>query len=189
MGGPALGASADQLDSTIQWQDDTAGIYAYLATPEGKNSYVALPPSIKKELWMTHLRRALVEVPDLGSDQRGLIFETIGLIALGVLEGEPSSESWDQTYGDQVRSLEGRAREVFALRLARAIFTELGPEADFSGTTSLRDWCSCSTDSDWCDFITNPNPNCRVDLQNRCRPTSSGCGWLLMFACDGLCLE
>jgi len=189
MGGTALGAAVLQPDSTTQWLDDTAGIYSYLTTPEGKDAYAALPPSIKKELWMMHLRRALLEVPNLGSEQRGLIFETIGLIALGVLEEDPSSATWVQAYGEQMRSLETRAREAFESRLARSIFAELGPGVDFSATESLFDPCSCSTESDWCDVITNPNPHCRSGGDYRCRPRSSGCGFLLMYACDGLCAE
>lgn len=189
MGGPALGTSALRADSTTWWPDDTAGMYSYLATPEGKDAYVALPPSIKRELWLVHLRRALGEVPNLSAAQRGLIFETIGLIALGVFEGEPTSDSWDQLYGAQMRDLERRAREAFDARLARSLFAELGPEVDFAVTESFFDPCSCSTESDWCDLITNPNPRCRSGGDYRCRPRASGCGFLLMYACDGLCAE
>lgn len=176
-------------ESHSAWTDETGGLYAFLSTPEGKDAFALMPASVKKELWLVHLRRAMAELAELNSDQRAVILQAIGLVASGVFEIERSSPNWARDVAEPLRDLETRAREAFDVRVARAVFADLGSEVDFASTETFWETCQCSTESNWCDFITNPGPYCRSGGEFRCRPIASGCGFLLMYACDGLCAD
>ena len=45
--------------------------------------------------------------------------------------------------------------------------------------------CECSTESNYCDTITNPTPNCRL---GNCMPYE-GCGTLWLYTCNGMCAQ
>ena len=170
-------------------------LYSALSENDARAFYDSLPSKARSELWKAHLRRALREAPDLTVDQKLIIITGIGLVESGILN-DSSLDEHEKT--DLLDSFQERAKAEFDPDLGRAIFANLGPSVPLGevgssrfacnniGHNKTQSYCSCSTDSDWCDFLTNPNPNC-IEGFFLCVPRSSGCGTLWTYPCDGIC--
>ena len=84
---------------------------------------------------------------------------------------------------------------IFARTLGNEAFASLGdtssPSASAVATKPsdcflcLPD-CDCSTESDWCDWVTNPDPGCKTGFR-KCHYYIEGCGTLWQYGCNGLC--
>jgi hypothetical protein len=143
--------------------------------------------SMKADLWTVHLAQYLDDHPELTASQQAIIHQALGLIATGIFERDMASKRVE----DQ---LLGQIKAHFTPPVARDIFMRLGPSTrsrnDGPGrriVTNALD-CDCSTESDWCDTITNPNPKCKAPATPQgCTPRSCCCGTLWLYSCDGLC--
>lgn len=130
-----------------------------------------------------------MERPELTSSQRDLVFQGLGLLTAGIFDINRLDAEWESRFGESVRGLEQQVRESFSYNEARAIFATL--EASAVERTAVAQigglpLCSCSTDSDWCDRITNPDPYCAQTIP--CIPRVARCGFLWLYDCNGICL-
>lgn len=159
-------------------------LYRAVSSRDGWNVYKNLNAQEKADLWTLHLRRALKELPDLTERQRAVIYQALGLLTSGIMEGLSDADV-DRPRRASLDELERRAKEVFDPQTGKALFAQLGSGILLDGEVwSFIDPCKCSTDSDWCDWITNPNPYCQEVL---CEEQQSGCGTLWLYPCDGIC--
>jgi hypothetical protein len=175
---------------------DLLTLYSAVGERDGAQLYENLGSKARQELWTLHLRRALTErAVDLSPEQRAVIFHGLGFLAAGSLSIERESPDWDRLVGLPLALLDEDARNAFEPAVARAIFGRLGAAVSMrapapcvaSGSVAASlviETCSCSRDSDWCDWVTNPNPICREVI---CEETSSGCGTFWAYECDGVC--
>jgi len=160
-----------------------------LSMADRKQTYEPLDPRVKEDLWSVHVEKYLAGHPALSPGQRAVIFSFLGVIQSGAME-QPSWEPGWQTGVDQpFRVIENQARELFSPAEAQAIFATLGPvERTASGAVHAFfrqpvDSCECSTESPWCDWLTNPDPSCH---NGGCLP-QHGCGTGWSYDCNGMC--
>lgn len=171
--------------STVEWLYETISV---LPTEERSGRVLTLPLTMQEDLWTVHLERYLAANPDLGAAQRGVVFSALGLLGGGVIERRQAGAVEAASAEASLRNLEAQAKACFNAGNARALFQRMGgPERGGTGASARRlllRSCNCSTQSDWCDTLTNPFPKC--SSQSRCSD-SLGCGTLFLYACDGLC--
>lgn len=161
---------------------------------ELRQEYRTLSAPVQEDLWTIHLERFLETHPTLTREQRAVVFEGIGLLASGVIEAarQPGNLTED-TYAS-LRAFEYRAKTVLPADLARAAFAAMSAsDALRTAPDEPRKWqltpnigtpeCDCSSDSDWCNGVTNPTPKCKAA---RCTMVD-GCGTFWLYVCDGLC--
>ncbi|MCU1228887.1 MAG: hypothetical protein JWO97_1771 [Acidobacteria bacterium] len=121
-------------------------------------------------LWTVQLEHFINQHPELDHEQRSVVYEALGLLAAGTMEGNATSEDFTA----QTRELQQRAAPVFPPSWIAAVFVKLGePETTMtllrSGgveqipTTELPlrhiSWlCGCNTDpqQDFCGGLTGP---------------------------------
>jgi len=166
---------------------DAAGQRRFIAT---------LDTTLREDLWSQHIEIFLQHNPQLTPEQRSVAYEALGLVQSGVFEISRSAADWDIRVGQPLARLEHEARQVFTPAEARALLVELAPPA-FSPRRDLRgrtdsagrgrsdgfwDDCNCSSESNWCDAVTNPDNSCK----GPCR-AQHGCGTLWLYECNGLC--
>jgi hypothetical protein len=152
-----------------------------------KELYFALPPSLRADVWTLHLEAFVQPESDLIAAQKSVVYEAIGLIAAGALDDDV------QLPPEVENAFLARIRANFAPALATSIFASLGRTGRTrTGTPGEKGRigvnvpeCSCSTKSNWCDSVTNPEPYCKTLL--RCMSTPDGCGTFWQYACDGTC--
>lgn len=152
--------------------------------------YETLSPQEKADIWTAHLKEFLASHPDLTAEQRDVILEALGLIALDVFEVQPHDSAWEWTRAALDR-LTMRGRTLLPFATAKAALVDLGyPSSDISGGLTAADDdkidCTCSTASDWCDMFTNVNDTCVAGFLE-CTILMRGCGTLWLYACDGFC--
>jgi hypothetical protein len=152
-------------------------------------------PRMKEDLWSIHLERYLVRHPELTDRQRGVILEGLALVQSGAMELAPWDLAWAEAVDRPVHQIEAHAKGVFTAAESRAIFSELGGHAapDIGPSygaprgaglrSDVYEDCDCATLDSWCDWITNPTPNC---TRVRC-VGSHGCGTFLLYDCNGIC--
>lgn len=162
-------------------------IYTDLSSKERAEDVIAeVGGSLRRDLWTVHLQRALRELPDLTDEQRVVVYGAIGLAA--------SSDRGDLL--ETARFLERQAADAFPPAQARAIFSELGSHVDLTGLTPVGNQehlkvlqCNCDWDSMFsCATPTEPYDCYPSSADLPCRFTQWGCGFLGLFACNGLCL-
>lgn len=79
------------------------------------------------------------------------------------------------------------------MKNTKLAMTSLSGDLDTDQSTLDMDLpnCSCSTDSDWCggvDVEGPPTQKCKKEV-NSCKRLERGCGFLWVWACDGLCYD
>ena len=165
----------------------------------------------KSDLWRTHLALFLVKRPDLNEWQRSLILTAMSLVTPEFFEVRANSPAWKTKVRAPLRALEDEILVAFSFKDAAKIFATLGDDTEAAKHTSgsfmlssinykqLSDSgpynyrthnqfagqdmmaggpCECSTDSDWC-------PISGYCSGTNCSPTSSGCGTLWSYPCNG----
>ncbi len=89
-------------------------------------------------------------------------------------------EGLTQTNHIAVQEFKIRAQEIFNDGETYMILADL--DNIYVGAAAEIDACGCSTDSDWCDF-----PVVAGGCTGGCNYSSSGCGTLFLYTCDGDC--
>lgn len=203
LGIPLLGATnaVDPLRNPVALHNPRVEVLAayqsFAATPAGerRSLYDSYPVALREDLWLLHLEQFLSEHPQLTPNQRGVVLEAIGLLATGALQERANSED-PEGMTDSLARLERHIEAEFPFELARAAFAQLGPSAppgDRPRGPGLQPRpevyvgldCDCNVNHPFCDTITNPTPYC--SSKKACKALASGCGWLWLQRCDGLC--
>lgn len=169
-------------------QPDAAAKYEFLRTlskSDMRSEWVQLSPAMKRGIWTLHLTQFLDDRPELTPEQRGVVFEALGLIASGIFEVDYRSPEYATRVLEPVRQLERRARAVMPKELVREVLLQLSPEAGRPGfRAAAQNTCYCrrSAGSEDC-----PGGMCVQD-PNWCA-FYPYCGPMMMEACDGVCGE
>lgn len=191
--------------------NDVAGAYEALLSKsirERAAEVEQMPPPRRAAIWTHHFLSYLATHPELTDEQRAVIQDAILLMTPQLFALDPSSPEWTETVDKPLQGIAQRARRVFSPALARELFVHLGPEppsksilervnggeqgsAQQGGSRSRRPVvtdapsCECSIQSDWCSFEWGMPMKC---VQGGCYFTTSGCGTLFRYACNGMCL-
>lgn len=180
---------------------DAVSVYSDLMQrpmAERRVLYGDLSSGMKSDLWVVHLQQFMASHPELTPEQRGVVFEGLGIIAAGVFE----SKDKDSDLVNAVRQLELRAKAIVPNDLFREAFVNLGGADPRAGVGDgaipsplvvqhlrpkvLDDvMCECSTESDWCGSP-GSGMTCHGGLAFSCT-FQTGCGTLWQYACNGLC--
>jgi hypothetical protein len=160
-------------------------VYEMIKGPDGWEIYKNLNPAMREALWIKHMKRALVEMPDLSTRQRAVILQGLGLVESGALRVDRQSDDWP-VFEESLKHLEASAKEAFDPPRGKAVFVRLGADVLMTGVDDALTIpnCACSQESDWCNWVTNPDPDCKSVL---CREQNSGCGTFWVYPCDGIC--
>ena len=171
-----------------------------------------LPAAVQSDLWTKHLLTSLAEHPEFTEVQRAVIQEALSLLTPQLFAIEPSDPRRAELVDQPLDRLRIRARAAFDSRVARELFTQMGPAVRnveykppssrmiWGGQPKLPRWtrlpvgsnnyptCECSVLSDWCsDWSGLGRIFC--GQTGGCYFTSSGCGALFRYACNGMCRE
>jgi hypothetical protein len=173
------GAMRTENNSTERYMN-----FTNLTLAEKKRYFEEAAAEEKSVLWRVHLALSLTEHPDLSIEQQQVIADAISFAAPSLFEiFEMKTE--DVTKRIEKEKALDRFRErisgLFRKDEASAIFRSLGkPQA--AQYTTAGQTCTCSDAGD-CD-----QPNCCcLSESGGCDPTSSGCGFLWLFSCNGKC--
>lgn len=174
---------------------EVLGTYFAMTEANWHDIYHSVSAEFQLDLWTAHLTRALVEIPDLSVEQRGVILQAIGLVTTGVVKIDRGHPDWERLVHEPLQALEHQALLVFELPVGRAIFTELQAESAFHDTRNsmiqkvlIGPECTCSTESDWCAPLPTQPGKCKREGTLLCRPRQGCCGFLLKYDCDGVCV-
>jgi hypothetical protein len=169
----------------------------------------------KSDLWRTHLALFLVKRPDLNEWQKEIILVAMSLATPELFEVRPTNPGWKAKVGEPLRSLQEHIVVAFSLEDGAKIFATLGDNTESAkgspnqagsillntinykqpnDTSPYKLWthsrfagqdvqleggnCQCSMESDWC-------PMGGACSGTGCSPTSSGCGTLWGYPCNG----
>ncbi|GHH87546.1 hypothetical protein GCM10018793_63750 [Streptomyces sulfonofaciens] len=137
--------------------------------PYRRAIYQELSQHERSEAWLQHFRRFRAEHPDLSAKQERVIQELVDVTPKVFAEpGVHTAELSDITEA---------ARRAFGPEEAAALMAQLGPDDGQSIRTAN---CQCSTVSDYCSGILF----CEAI---GCYASSTGCGSLYQYRCDGIC--
>ncbi|WP_335940213.1 bacteriocin fulvocin C-related protein [Streptomyces sp. PTD5-9] len=147
---------------------------------------VELSPAERSRVWTEHLENFRAAHPALTAQQSRVVREALDLAGSEATfaGGEPEPGSGLQR---RVSAVETAAKEAFGMADSAALLVTLGP-ADTA--PAARDeaaarlaTCNCSTTSVWCTVWEGPHCQCCF-----CS-TTSGCGFLGMYQCNGTCTK
>jgi hypothetical protein len=86
---------------------------------------------------------------------------------------------------EQIREICARWQIVELELFGSVLRDDFGPASDIDVlVTFAPDAPWGSQESDWCNWVTNPDPDCKSVL---CREQNSGCGTFWVYPCDGIC--
>lgn len=141
-----------------------------------------LSPQEKSNTMKTHLIVQMVE-KFLSKKQIEFILELFPLISSESYSAKKGTVERNQTNAS-LSSVSEKVLDFFQKEEAVRIFTSLGGEEGFEGTESASGLCSCSNDSDYCNFW---HKGATCNGGGICEVTIGGCGFLLQYDCDGQC--
>ena len=195
-------------------EDDILRMYydmSSLPLKRRKASFRIASSSDKSDLWRTHLALFLVKRSALSSRQTEVILFAMSLATPEHFEVQSSDPSWKVKVREPLRSLEEQIVSAFSLEEGSKIFATLGDDTELAKSNTsvllrsinykpqsdsgpLNRWtytrlqgpmeverygtCQCSTSSDWC-------PLSGACSGSNCTSTSSGCGTLWNYPCNG----
>ena len=195
-------------------EDDILRMYydmSALPLKRRKASFRIASSNDKSDLWRTHLALFLVKRSALSSRQTEVILAAMSLATPEHFEVQSSDPSWKVKVREPLRSLEAQIVSAFSLEDAAQVFATLGDDTELAKTSAsvllrsisykpvsdfgpFKRWtysrfqepmeverngtCQCSTSSDWC-------PMSGACGGGGCSSTSSGCGTLWSYPCDG----
>lgn len=167
-----------------------------------------LSPQAKSETFRTHLA-AQIAIRSLSKDQVGFIAKGLPLFSDRVYESGVKSHKEHKGIDDWLRALNQQSLAYFPKEEAADIFASLGGLRDdavqiksvfLRGPSSDDAFldapeivydeapiCSCSTQSDWCNFWYGHNAYCKEREGNSCIGTTGGCGTGMAYECNGVC--
>src|SRR6185436_831792 len=168
--------------------------------------------SLKSAVVAHHLLTALGEHPEFTREQREVIQEALSLVTPQLFDIRPSSPQWGELVDQPLRRFKRRAKAAFDSKMARELFTQLGPAepaGPLVGVQGKIAWpmfapgarlpmrlapldsvfpdCQCSVISDWCSDWGGLGEVYCQNMASNCWFRSSGCGTFLQYACNGMC--
>lgn len=188
-GGPPLQSADETTSRTYDSITELSGI-------ERRAMYRTLSPSTRAELWILHFQQVLHDHPDLTAAERSVILEGIGLIRSGSVDFSLPAAEQNRETQESIAALQYRAQAALSADLVRLTFGEIGgeqrvvtPAHRFHVTTNAPPTdCICNVGSLYtCGGPSDPLPYCFAPLQPSCTIITSGCGFLWLYICDGLC--
>ncbi|HUR81166.1 MAG TPA: bacteriocin fulvocin C-related protein [Thermoanaerobaculia bacterium] len=181
-----------------------------LAVPDRAAAVRQLPAESQASLWNEHLLRELAAHPEFSGEQRAVIQEAFALLTPQMFAVERSDARWAEEVGQPLERFTERARQLFEPRVARELFTQMGPAVRDSARTPPRErsmWmprksasssrrvatnefprCQCSIISDWCTDSSGLGMIYCAQTGG-CYFTSTGCGTFFQYACNGMCRD
>ncbi|MER5888028.1 bacteriocin fulvocin C-related protein [Streptomyces sp. NPDC001941] len=146
---------------------------------------VELSPAERSRVWVDHLEHFQAAQPTLTARQQRVVHEALALAhsEATFAGGEPRPGSQLQR---RISGVEAAAKEAFGLADSAALLVTLGP-ADSAPSSRGRTaagpqaTCNCSTTSQWCTVWEGPRCQCCFCT------TTSGCGFLGLYQCNGTC--
>ena len=155
---------------------------------------------MKSELWKTHLKSYLSKHPNLTEKQKEAIQNTITFLTPQLFNVPPGTPDFQTKVQEPLQRLAQQLIEVFSPKVVQELLEVLGgPEpaqqsiqpislALKSGSRSaLYPNCTCATMSDTCSFWYGQGWFCEFGGPLICAFTDSGCGFLWLSPCDGIC--
>jgi len=146
-----------------------------------------LGPEAKSELWKAHFESYLDLRPELSSDQVAAVLAALDFVSQPEIYANGPAE-----LGEQIAVIEKGIRDAFSPEEAEFLLVGVSGsdrvvelrasilEGRPGFVTRAQPVCSCSTQSDWCGL----NRRC---VSGGCVVQSSGCGFLGLYVCNGLC--
>lgn len=187
----AATASADDLAGRLRGaRADAERTYDVLRSfnrSDVKVQFAALTPQLQADVWTVHLTRVIAEHPELTPDQRGVLFEALGLIASGAFEADRNDPEWNARVREPLAHIEARARLLLSPELVMVALYDLDRDAALSRLERRRfrigtnETCHCNTTGTDC----SPNVPCVREFP-RCT-LAQGCGPMYLDGCNGLC--
>jgi hypothetical protein len=172
-----------------------------------KAIFVAQTRDIREALWKEQFDHFLLPASPLTESQRNVVRDVRSRVSfyVGGEEGKAAA-----------KQLKPRILAAFGQELGTAVFARLGPPDSASsivlqepprvfqasmvpfvsaamfrtayvrlrhlGAGKLHPECSCSTSDPWCGYL-----DCHYGGNGTCDTSSSGCGIMLLYGCDGTC--
>ena len=143
--------------------------------PYRKAIFSALAPEARTGLWVEHLNRYRAAHPGLSDIQAEVIDRAVALVSrMGESAYRPAEE---------LQAVENAAMNAFGRDEARTLLATLGPgSAPGESAAATTPDCDCANYSDWCGSGTG----C-TNYPRPCIESSSGCGTLWTWECNGIC--
>lgn len=144
--------------------------------------YSVLPSATTKQIWLDKYENFLTKY-DLSSEQLQFINSVITFI-----ESSEYRIPLTETGENLVNSIYQLGQSLFNKDMLYITLVELDNPDEISasgGGASGILFCNCSTRNNWCGVLGGPN-TCRTDLDCS-RSSSGGCGFLLLYDCNGKC--
>ncbi|MGA5207033.1 bacteriocin fulvocin C-related protein [Streptomyces variegatus] len=148
---------------------------------------VELSPAERSRAWTEHLKRFQAAHPALTAQQKRVVKEALDLASSEAtfVGGEPPSGSKLQ---GRISAVEAAAKEAFGMADSAALLVTLGPDDTASAVrgkaaAGVQANCNCSTTSQWCTVWEGPRCQCCFCT------TTSGCGFLGLYQCNGTCTD
>lgn len=157
-----------------------------LGAEDVQAEWVQLSPAVKRGIWTLHLTQFLDDHPELTAEQRGVIFEALGVTGSGAYEVDPRSPEYAAHVLEPMRQLHARAKALLPRELVREAFLQLGPGGGLSGgrrfQVTVQETCHCRTGTDDC----GPGIPCIRPTPRYCT-FYYACGPMFTEGCNGLC--
>jgi hypothetical protein len=144
-----------------------------------KRMFGSLSPGVQAGLWRTQFTRALVSETDLTIEQRAVLtafIKRLGARSMVTKQFPVTVEDVHAAFPDAA--------------MVRRLFYQLGTDSsrlvDRGHEADLITICSCRADW-WYVNDCGGAIECVLSVPEDCTPRSSGCGFLGLWRCDGLC--
>ncbi|HEX2833239.1 MAG TPA: bacteriocin fulvocin C-related protein [Thermoanaerobaculia bacterium] len=183
----ADGDKRNQRELVFESSQDVYEELSTMSPDERMQILAGLQGSEMADLWRAQFNHFIRSHPEANAEQRAVIDSVAGLLA-ELYAGQHTPELESRMKDAQIRVL-----KAFPISVATQLFARLGADGitpertvPFSPSTPKSDAvdCQCSQISDWCDT----RAFCAYPALPACSPYGPpGCGFLLSYACDGMC--
>lgn len=187
----ALTLTAQELPGRLRGAEvDVAATYDHLRSFNGrevKAEFAKLPAQMQADVWTMHLVQVIADHPELTPDQRGVLFEALGLIASGAFEADRTSPEWTTRVREPLAHIEARAKALLSPELVQIALYDLDRDAALSRLkratrrVTTNETCNCHQGGTDC----SPDVPCERGFP-RCT-LAQGCGPMYLDGCNGTC--
>lgn len=177
---PAWCEIADEwVDENVEELPTTLDALERIPVEYRRAVYARLAPDVRSSMWGTHLATSADRF-GLSREQEAVLSGMRASMTAAVFVPESSEQK------EFIAEWEARVVGAFSAPTAGEIFGHLGERGDW-GERASTDTFDCNLDSAFsCNNMTGPETDC-VGLS--CTETGSGCGFLWLHDCDGMCVE
>lgn len=183
---PVLAASTKAQTWAAANKDQLPRDYAEFVKytePYRKAIYQELAPGVRGRLWLEQFQRYRAAHPELTAAQADVIDRAVAIVSrestFALARGPQEDE--------RLIELASTAIAAFGKEDARALVAALGSVTDDAAAPLSCPTCTCNAGSNWCDVYCCGTPECYAGGVQTCACTSSGCGTLWSYPCNGLC--